>query len=73
MTFSVHRYFSLVEKRKAIMVPVVWVIRNAYKHGLFEYKDIRKEFECREAFWEAFPETDPEETDNQVPIARTNP
>jgi len=49
------------EERKGTMVPVVWVIRNTHKDGHYEYKDIRKEFECIEAFWKYFPETDPDE------------
>jgi hypothetical protein len=51
------------EERKGTRVPVVWVIRNTHKHGPFEYKDFRKEFECVEAFWgkEAFSDTDPQD------------
>jgi len=43
------------------MVPVVWVIRNTYKHGPFKYKDFRKEFERKEAFWDSFHDTDPDD------------
>ena len=49
------------EERKGTMVPVVWVIRNTYKHGPFKYKDFRKEFERKEAFWDSFHDTDPDD------------
>lgn len=49
------------EERERAMVPVIWVIRNTHKLGRYEYKDIRKDFECKEAFWEFFPDTYPDE------------
>jgi hypothetical protein len=49
------------EERGGVMVPVVWVIRNAHKLSHYTYKDIRKDFECKEAFWEEFPNTYPDE------------
>jgi hypothetical protein len=56
------------EERGGIMVPVIWVIRNAHKLGRYTYKDIRKDFECKEAFWEFFPGTYPDEIRNVLKV-----
>jgi len=40
------------EKREAHQVPIVWYIRNSYQLENGEYKDIRKEFQKTEEFWQ---------------------
>ena len=47
--------------REDLAVPEVWFVRNVYGLGHFGYRDCRKEFEQKEAFWGYFPDTQPSE------------
>jgi hypothetical protein len=49
------------QRKDSYWVPQVWYIRNAPKHGLFGYLDLRKEFDCADAFHEKFADCHPSE------------
>ena len=49
------------EKKGGYWVPQIWYIRNARKHGRFGYLDIRKEFDCDDAFHKEFADVHPSE------------
>lgn len=49
------------EKKDNYWIPQVWFIRNVYEHGQFGYLDIRKEFDCDDAFYKEFKDVHPSE------------
>ncbi|MCP4258684.1 MAG: hypothetical protein GY774_14465 [Planctomycetes bacterium] len=49
------------KKKANYWIPEVWFIRNVYGYGQFDYLDIRKEFECGDAFYKNFEGVHPSE------------
>lgn len=54
------------EEKDGVIAPSVWVVRNVWGYGPTGYEDTRKEFEKRDAFWEAFSTISPQNIRNHL-------